>query len=793
MKLSFNWLRQYVDLSCTPEELAELLTNTGLEVEKMHTRGVSIEHVVVAQIKESVQHPNADRLSVCQVDDGSGTARQIVCGAKNYQVGDKVPLALPGAVLPGDFKIKVGKLRGVESQGMLCSATELQIAEDAEGLLILPAEARVGAPIGELFPADTIFDLEVTPNRPDLLSHLGIAREVSALCGLELKGVRSRRAELDYSHTVEITAEECPFYSARCINGVTVGPSPAWLRERLESIGLRSINNIVDVTNFVMMEMGQPLHAFDAATLQGDLKVRLAEAGESFPALDGRTYELKPHYLVIADDARAVALAGVMGGQATGVTAATTSIWLESAYFCGSSIRKTSRELGLMSDSSYRFEREVDPAGTIVASQHAAELIMQVAGGTLGELRLGFAAKAQFGFDLKGAADGIEYTTTVPFRKERCTALLGLEIEDDDIEMIFTGFGLRKVEDGWQIPSFRPDLTREIDLIEELVRVVGMEEIPGWQFTRFSAATPADHRYDRVLELRRTLASLGLHEARGLSLISEKALRYDLAGDGAQKIKNPLGEDHTLLRPSLLPGLVEALGRNVRAGEKSIRLFEIGRVFSPDDGEERTYAALLLSGPLSAASWRGGEGRDADIFDMKGLVERLLGERVMSQRLEPGELAVLPVNVEWQGRSIGCVGQLAPAMARELDATAPVIFAEIMLDAWLEQDAAPKRYTEVPRFPAVTRDIAFIAPVGLAHSRIVEALREPKEALLADVALFDVFTDPTGAKVPADKKSLAYSLTYRSPERTLTADEVNAVHGKLKDRLKTGLDVQFRE
>src|SRR4051812_16374961 len=639
MKLSFNWLRQYVDLSCTPEELAELLTNTGLEVEKMHARGVNIENVVVAQITDSVQHPNADRLSVCQVDDGSGTARQIVCGAKNYQVGDKVPLALPGAVLPGDFKIKVGKLRGVESQGMLCSAKELGVAEDAEGLLILPAEARVGAPIGELFPADTVFDLEVTPNRPDLLSHLGIAREVSALCGLELKGVRSRRAELDYSHTVEITAEECPFYSARCISGVTVGPSPAWLRERLESIGLRSINNIVDVTNFVMMEMGQPLHAFDAATLQGDLKVRLAEAGESFPALDGRTYELKPHHLVIADDQRAVALAGVMGGKETGVTAATTSIWLESAYFCGSSIRKTSRELGLMSDSSYRFEREVDPAGTIVASQHAAELIQQVAGGTLGELRLGFAAKAQFGFDLKGTADGIEYTTTVPFRKERCTALLGLEIADDDIEMIFTGFGLRKVEGGWQIPSFRPDLTREIDLIEELVRVVGMEEIPGWQFARFSAATPADHRYNRVLELRRTLASLGLHEARGLSLISEKALRYDLAGAGAQKIKNPLGEEHTLLRPSLLPGLVEALARNVRAGEKSIRLFEIGRVFSPDGGEERTYAALLLSGPLSEPSWRGGEGRTADIFDMKGLVERLLGEGVMSQRLEPGELA----------------------------------------------------------------------------------------------------------------------------------------------------------
>src|SRR3954463_12748219 len=372
MKVTLNWLKDYVDFDWSPEQLGERLTMLGIEVEGIEKQTGEFENLVVAQILASDKHPNADKLSVCRVGDGKGE-RQIVCGAKNYKVGDKVPLALPGCTLPTPpgqppFTIKVSKLRGVESQGMLCSAKELGVAEDAEGLLILPGEARVGAPIGELFPPDTIFDLEVTPNRPDLLSHLGIAREVSALCGLELKGVRSRRAELDYSHTVEITAEECPFYSARCISGVTVGPSPAWLRERLESIGLRSINNIVDVTNFVMMEMGQPLHAFDAATLQGDLKVRNAEAGESFPALDGRTYELKPHHLVIADDQRAVALAGVMGGKETGVTAATTSIWLESAYFSASSIRKTSRELGLMSDSSYRFERGVDPAAMLVAS-----------------------------------------------------------------------------------------------------------------------------------------------------------------------------------------------------------------------------------------------------------------------------------------------------------------------------------------------------------------------------------------------------------------------------------------
>src|SRR4051812_21507015 len=431
MKLSLNWLREYVDLPATTDALAELLTMSGLEVEAIHTRGAAFPNVVVAQIRESVQHPNADRLSVCQVDDGSGPLRQIVCGAKNYQVGDKVPLALPGAVLPGDFKIKAGKLRGVESNGMLCSAKELQLADDADGLLILSPEARLAAPIAELFPADTVFDLEVTPNRPDLLSHLGIAREVAALSGVPLRGKRWRQAELNYSHGVEIAAEECPFYTARLIEGIKVGPSPEWLRQRLEAVGLRAINNVVDITNYVMLDRGQPLHAFDADTIAGDLKVRLAEEGEKFPALNGVTFELKPHHLVIADAQRAVALAGVMGGAETGVSATTTRVWLESAYFLPSCIRRTSRELGLLSDSSYRFERDVDPAGLVVASQEATQLLTEIAGGRPGELRLGFAANAQFGFDAEAAVEGIEYTDTVPFRPERCCDILGVDFPDE--------------------------------------------------------------------------------------------------------------------------------------------------------------------------------------------------------------------------------------------------------------------------------------------------------------------------------------------------------------------------
>ncbi len=792
MKISLNWLREYVELPGDVHELAELLTMSGLEVEGIHTRGAAIENVVVAQIQESAQHPNADRLSVCQVDDGSGTPRQIVCGAKNYSVGDKVPLALPGAVLPGDFKIKAGKLRGVESNGMMCSAKELQLAEDAEGLLILPAEARVGAPLSEIFPADHVLDLEVTPNRPDLLSHLGIAREVAALTGLAFKQPRWRQAEINYSHGVEITDEECPFYTARCISGVKVGPSPPWLRQRLDAIGLRSINNVVDITNYVMFDRGQPLHAFDADKIAGDLRVRMADDGEKFPALDGRTYELKPHHMVIADDQRAVALAGVMGGEETGVTEQTTNLWLESAYFLPSSIRKTSRELGLLSDSSYRFEREVDPAGVLTASQEAAELITKIAGGTPGELRLGFAADSQFGFDAEGAVDGIEYFGTVPLRPARCAAILGVSVDEDDVAQVLTAFGLKRTDGGWQIPSFRPDLTREIDLIEEIARVIGIEDLPSRNCARFSPSSPVDREHDRAMALRRALVALGLHEARTLTLTSEKALRHHYLGGEIARIKNPLGEEHVILRPSLTPGLLEAVARNARHAEPSIVLFQVGRVFIDGDSGERTHVAVALSGSLQETNWRQREAAPADLTDVKGLISQALGQSIELQAEPRAELA-LSAKILLGGQPIGHAGQLWPTEARALDATAPVVFAELDLTEWLRAPALNQRYREVPRYPAVTRDIALIAPRALTHAQITAVLEATREPLLAESRLFDSFTDPTGEKIAADKKSLAYSLTYRSPERTLTADEVNAAHARLKDRLKAELGVQFRE
>src|SRR5438552_6159547 len=380
MKFSVNWLREFVDLPKNPEEIADLLTRAGIETENIETRGAKIDNVIVSQITASSRHPNADRLTVCEVNDGSGTKRQIVCGATNYKVGDKVPLALPGAKLPNGTEIRKSKLRGVESEGMLCSPIELGLGEDASGLLILSPEAKVGASISDLFPSDTILDVEITPNRGDLLSHYGLAREIAALTGKKLKST-PRDAKIETRKTgVAITStRECPFFSARKIDNVKVGASPQWLRAKIESVGIRSINNVVDVSNFVMLELGQPTHAFDAHKLDGDINVRLARDGEKFLALDGKTYALTPDTLIIADDKRAVGIAGVMGGEESGVTDSTRNVLLESAYFLPASVRRTARDLNLPSDASYRFERGVDPQMIFAASRRARELHCDVA------------------------------------------------------------------------------------------------------------------------------------------------------------------------------------------------------------------------------------------------------------------------------------------------------------------------------------------------------------------------------------------------------------------------------
>jgi len=798
MKFSVNWLREFVELPSRVEELAELLTLAGIEIEGIEKRGANFDKVVVAQITASAPHPNADRLTICQVDDGSGQTRQIVCGAKNYKVGDKVPLALPGAVLVNDLKIKASKLRGVESQGMLCSPSELGLSEESDGLLILSPEAKIGAPIVSLFPADTVLDVEITPNRGDLLSHFGLAREIAALTAKPLRGPErqgegeappeppqpksSTTARPEPRPPIEISApNDCPFYSARGIENVMVGPSPDWLRAKLEAVGLRSINNIVDISNFVMLEIGQPTHAFDADKLTGGIHVRFANENENFLALDGKTYSLGSDNLVIADAVQAIGLAGVMGGEDTGVTETTTNVLLESAYFRPGSVRRTARRLNLPSDASYRFERGVDPAMILPASHRAAELIRELAGGIPSP-------------EIATAGELPATPKDVSLRYERCTQLIGVRIPNQRIDQILQSFGLEHARSGdektsWRIPSYRSDVQREADLIEEVVRVFGIERVPATDRSRFTPESEADRAYDFESALRQRLVARGLSEARTSALIPRKA---GLFGAGALELRNPLSEDHVALRPTLLSGLVDIMARNVRSGASSIRLFELGHVFSPENAAEKRSLAFAFSGSAeSNAHWRS-ESRRLDLFDLKGVIETIGIADLSFRRSEKANLS-LSADILSGPTVVGFLGQLAAAHAEALGTFAPVFVAEIGIQSGLVASARDASFREIEKFPAVARDIAMIVPEKLSHAEIMVTIEGAREPLLASVELFDLFSGKEAVSLGAGKKSLAYTLTYRDKTRTLTNDEITVVHAKIRERLQRELGVELRE
>jgi len=784
MKFSVNWLREFVELPPSVEALADLLTLAGIEIEGIEKRGANFDHVVVAQITASSQHPNADRLSVCQVDDGSGQTRQIVCGAKNYKVGDKVPLALPGAVLTNELKIKPSKLRGVESQGMLCSPSELGLSQESDGLLILSPEAKIGQPIASLFPDDTILDVEITPNRGDLLSHFGLAREIGALVGSTRCDDRGRRSAPSLPmkpEGIQISApQECPFYSARRIENITVGPSPDWLRAKLEAVGLRSINSVVDISNFVMLELGQPTHAFDSDKLKGDIVVRLAREGEKFLALDGKTYTLSSRDLVIADQERVVGIGGVMGGEETGVTASTKNVLLEAAYFSPSSVRRTARTLNLPSDASYRFERRVDPAMILPASQRATELISELAGGKASP-------------EIATAGTLPESPPDVSLRYERCNELIGVPVPKDRVDQILEGFNLTKEragedESSWRIPTYRSDLQREADLIEEVVRVFGIEHVPVNYRSRSTPESDADRAYDFESTLRQRLVARGLSEARTSALIPRQA---GLFGTGALELRNPLSEDHVALRPTLLAGLLDVLARNARAGASSIRLFELGHVFSPPDAEEKRKLALVLCGEAEGnAHWRA-TSRRLDLFDLKGVIETIGIEDLSFRRSERSGFS-LSADVFSGSTAVGFLGQLAAAHAEAADTAAPILLAEIEMTGGSGAERR-LRFREIDKFPSVGRDIAMIVPEKLSHAEIIAAIEGAREPLLATIELFDLFSGKEAAAFGAGKKSLAYTLTYRDKTRTLTNDEVAVVHAKIRERLQRELGVELRE
>jgi phenylalanyl-tRNA synthetase beta chain len=827
MKVTFNWLKQYVEFNWSPDELAERLTMLGLEVEGVQKLGGEFEGIVVAQILTRDKVAGSDKLSVCKVNDGK-TERTIICGAQNHKPGDKVALILPNFALPmkpGDkepFVIKERKVFGVTSQGMMCSPQELGLGDAVDGLLILPETAQVGQPFAEYLGrtgSDVVYDLEVTPNRPDLNSVIGIAREIAALTGTALKlpevnippgsGLVGEAIGPSVDRSVAVRVDEsalCPRYVARVVTGVKIGPSPDWLRGTLEKVGVRSINNVVDVTNYVMLEVGQPLHAFDYHLLGKDnqgkptIVVRRAAEGEKFTTLDSQERALTHEMLLIADTQKAIALAGVMGGQNTEIRDDTRDVLIESAYFAPTNIRRTSKTLGLRSESSYRFERGADPGITDWASLRCAQLILQTAGGQL----------------IPGAVDACAapiQQKEITLRHEKVNALLGLKLRPEEIECYLAQLGLksahrkaRAVDDTGpvepitlRIPTFRVDLKREVDLIEEVARLHGVDKIPSTPPRGAIGSNEYDAVADEIAGVRRLLAGLGLHEAQGQTLIPDTAAKLTAPAEQLAMLAHPLSADMNALRPSLLPGLLDSLRHNVSRKNEDVALFEIGRVFtqSADKIHEERRVAIALTGRRAPAFWSGA-GRDAccDAFDIKGIVEALVehfGLRgiTYSRRAAATALFLESAAIALGGKmTLGELGQLLPALAKRYDLRQTVLLAELRLDELLARQNASKSFKPLPHYPAIRRDIAMLVPEATTHEAVLNVVKKAKPANLEDVELFDVFR---GKNVPEGQKSLAYSFTYRAPDRTLTDAEVNGAHEKLVGQFKETLRATMRD
>jgi len=831
MKITLNWLKQYVDFDWSPEELTERLTLLGLEVEGVHKIGGEFDGIVVAQILTKDKVPAADKLSVCKVHDGKGE-RTIICGAQNHNVGDKVPLILPNFALPlkpGDkapFVIKERKVFGITSQGMMCSPQELGLPDPIEGLLILPGDAPVGKPFAEYLGragGDVVYDLEITPNRPDWNSVIGIAREIAAVTGNVLKTpsvqgsvssvqsgpLETENLKLETSALVAVRIDDpelCPRYTARVIRGVKIGPSPDWLRSALEKVGLRSISNVVDVTNYVMLECGQPLHAFDyhliARADDGTptIVVRRARAGEKFTTLDGQERTLTDETLLIADERKGIALAGVMGGQNSEINDRTVDVLLESACFKPTNIRRTSKTLGLRTDASYRFERGADIGISDWASRRAAQLILETAGGQLdGEVADAYPAPAE--------------PRQITLRHAKVNALLGLELKPGEIEFYLGQLGLkvasrkpRPLEAApaapepvtLRIPTWRVDLKREADLIEEVGRLHGVDKIPATPPRGALGSNAYDAVHDQLAEARRILSGLGLNEAQGQTLIAKSEARASLEAEMVA-LANPLSADMDVLRPSLLPGLVHSLRHNVSHQTETVALFEVGRVFRQQAGKavERRHVAIALTGPRKPVFWSGEErGARFDAFDLKGLVEEFL-ERFglrgvqLQRRTETTAWFLESAVISLGGKlTLGELGQLLPTLARHHDLRDPVLLAELDLDELLVRRNANKSFKALPQFPTIRRDVAMIVPETTTHEAVLAVVRQAKPASLERLELFDVFR---GKQVPPGQKSLAYAFTYRHTERTLTDVEVNAAHEKLVDQFKQRLAAVVRD
>jgi len=791
MQFSELWLRSFVSPDLDSDQLGHLLTMAGLEVEEQDGVAAVFSKVVVAQIVEAEKHPNADKLRVCKVDAGQGELLQIVCGAPNAAAGIKIPCALVGADLAG-FGIKAAKLRGVESFGMLCSAKELGISDESGGLLVLPEDAPVGTDLRDYLALDdTLFTIKLTPNRADCLSLTGIAREVAALTGSPLSLVACAPVAAAHADTRAIVLdapEACPRYAGRIIRGVDAKAStPEWMKQRLLRSGIRSISALVDVTNYVMLELGQPLHAFDNAKLAGAIHVRLPQPGEQVLLLNGQTITPAADTLLIADEARALALAGIMGGEDSGITLDTTELFLESAFFAPDAIAGRARAYGFSSDASYRFERGVDFALAGQAIERATRLILDICGGEAGPV-----VEAV-------AADKLPARAPIRLRASRVRRVLGIDLSADAVAGMFERLELQVSREGDDFivtpPSYRFDVEIEEDLIEEIARIHGYDNIPSHAPRGPITMLPRPEAKRDTMSLRRQVAAREYQEVINFAFV-EEAWEKDLAGNtNPVRLANPIASQMSVMRSTLIGGLVANVVTNRKRQTTRVRVFEIGRCFAHDaagqpvDGyHQPVRIAALAAGFAKPEQW-GEANRNVDFFDVKADLEALLFprvaefERASHPALHPGRSASVKVD----GKVVGFIGEVHPVWVQRYElGTAPVVF-ELDLDVLL-QSVTPA-YAELSRFPAVTRDLALVVDQQVASGALLAGLQAVAPAIVQRIELFDQYQ---GKGVEPNRKSLAFRVVMQETQRTLEDTEVDAAMNALTRHAEEALGAKLR-
>lgn len=819
MKISYNWLKNYIDLDPvehSPEVLQEVLPLLGFDIEEIEKLGPpQLNNVVVGQVLEFEPHPDADRLRCCKVSTGKeGEVHDIVCGAKNFVQGDHVMVALPGAVLPGNFKIKASKLRGQPSAGMMCSSKELQVGQDHDGILILDQSIALGTPVNDLYTdGDTVLNLEITPNRVDVLSHIGVARELAAKFGLAVKYPAVKASTENASNGeplisgVEVSSPEaCPHYTAVRIKGVKVGPSPKWLKDAIEATGQRSINNVVDVTNYVLHETCQPLHAFDAAKIKGGkLVVRMASEGEKITTLDDVERKLNANMAVVADTERALVVAGVMGSVDAEVDDSTTDIVLEAAYFAPTSVRATARKLGLSSDSSYRFERGVDPQGVTYASLRAVDLILEVAGGTV---------------DGNLIEEGAEppTITEVALCPDRVRKFIGFDISDQEMQAVLESLGLgvaiHGAADGsprWEvsIPSFRQDLQRDVDLIEEIIRVYGTDRIPESEVVARGISTE-DHRIYTVNEsVADYLTGQNFNEAYLYSLRDPEETQF-FFGDGGFKmlaLDNPLQSDQSHMRPSLIPGLLDVLKLNNARGTGATRFFERGHIYREVKGEmvELISVSFVILADQVSREWR--QREVADFYTARTLAGNILDlAGTAASKLNYNPIAECKL---WQGGQSAYAGDFAKmgfeatvgllniaTLKERWDIEQAVIAGSVLMTPkFFERKAKRGRHSVISNQPASSKDLALIVDqavlAGQVQNDVAKFAKKATQGFNCEsVRVFDVYQ---GEGLPEGKKSLAVSMSFRAADRTLKDKEVNTAFESIQKLIAEQTDYQIRK